>query len=549
MEPVDHPAPTNDAVADAPAPPTGPPRSSAGLWALLVVGLVVGACTLAAWFISRATGPLAEKLVRYWPFVVLVVSVGVIITLITVARMHAFLALVTAAIGAGLMSLPGALVGPAAASGGIVKPAVHHVMAVSMTAFEFGKAAGNIGIVIGLASIIGVVLLESGSADKVVRRFLAAFGEKRAGFALLLATYVVSIPIFFDTIFMLLVPIAQALWLRTRKDYLLYVLAICCAGVITHSMVIPHPGPLAMATDLKVDVGLSIIMGLATGVVPLLIGWLICRWLNSSMVIEPPASAVTTGGAGTSLDIPEDRLPSFLAAITPIILPVLLISLASVMNTLSKSWSGATANWFVTLNGVSQFFGDRHIALIIGVIIAIAVLMRQKGIGLGKLADMLGPPLETAGIIILITAAGGAFGAMLRNAGVGDAIKSVAAGSDISLILLAYVVALVIRIAQGSATVAMLTTAAMIFPMMSETMAAGQLPYHPIYLFLAIGYGAFGVSWMNDSGFWVVSRLGGLSERQALRSWTVLLTVNSLVGLATTLVLSKLVPMRLPIPG
>ena len=171
----------------------------------------------------------------YWPFAVLGISVALIITLITVLRVHAFMALILAAFAAGLLAktLPG-------------EPEKSHwVQAIELATSEFGTTAGKIGVVIALAAIIGMCLMESGAADKVVRRFLAVFGEKRAGVAILVSGYILSIPIFFDTFFMLLLPLAVAMRLRTGKDYMLYIMAICCAGVVTHSLIAPHPGPLA----------------------------------------------------------------------------------------------------------------------------------------------------------------------------------------------------------------------------------------------------------------------------------------------------------------
>ena len=156
-------------------------------------------------------------------------------------------------------------------------------------------------------------------------------------------------------------------------------------------------------------------------------------------------------------------------------------------------------------------------------------------------AVAIGPPLETSGTIILITAAGGAFGLMLRNAGVGEAIQAAAKGHALNMIWLSYLVAVVIRIAQGSATVAMLTTSAMMYPII--TGGAG-LPHDPIYIFLAIGFGGFAFSWMNDSGFWVISRLSGMTELQTLRSASVMVTIEGTVGLVATLVLATLWPLR-----
>lgn len=510
--------------------------SRAASIALLACAVAVAAMTVAGFALSKGADP---EVLKYWPFVVVGVSVGLVITLIAVVRLHAFLALILAGVAAGLMSPVGSLTKAVAEAG--LKPAVHWVSAVELTAVEFGKTAGTVGLVIALAAIIGVCLLESGSADKIVRRFLAVFGEKRAGFALLLAAYVVSIPIFFDSLFMLLVPIAQALWLRTKKDYMLFVMAICCAGVITHSMAVPHPGPLAMIDILNrshhvVDVGVSVVFGIGSGIVPMLVGWVACRWINRATPAEPPAALVGPD-AHASLDRPESELPSFLAAVMPVVLPVLLIAASSFLKAFGTDYPIA-CGWLT-------FLGERHVALLIGMVVAVVVLMRTKRLGLSKVADLMGGPLETAGIMILITAAGGAFGGMLRAGGIGSATQAATAGAAINLLLLAWVVAAVIRIAQGSATVAMLTTAGIIEPMMSHALAAGTLPYHPVYVFLAIGYGAFCCSWMNDSGFWVVSRLGGLTERQTLRSWTVLQTVDSIAGLAVTLVLAAVLPLKL----
>ena len=170
------------------------------------------------------------------------------------------------------------------------------------------------------------------------------------------------------------------------------------------------------------------------------------------------------------------------------------------------------------------------------------LVKQKKGLTLARISELIEPPFATAGVIILITSAGGAFGLMLKNAGVGDAVKALV-GNDVSgtqLLLLSWAVSAVIRVAQGSATVAMLTTAAMIYPIMS---GGATLPYHPVYVFMAIGFGAMILSWMNDSGFWVVGKLSGFTEKETLKTWTVAVTVNSIAGLVVCLVFSKLVPL------
>ena len=496
--------------------------------------------------------PLLGALISptHWPFVVLAASVTFIIVGIGKLRMHPFVALVLAALVAGLLA--GKDAWTVVNAGG--KEVVYgpYLGVVELIAKGFGDTARGIAISIAFASIIGLCLMESGAADKVVRRFLALFGEKHAGWALLWSTYLLSVPIFFDTMFMLMAPLAKALRLRTGKDYMLYVLCVCCGGVITHSLTVPHPGPIAAVENLKVDVGFSILAGFLGGLVPAVVGFFACVWINRRLDVP------LRDTPGTSLDElrklvdkDERELPGLLASLTPVILPILLISCASFFKVtadtakLGAGWSQSVigllggADGFQAVRQHVEFFGDKNVALGIGAVIALVLLARQRGYGLATIEKLMGPPIETAAVIILITSAGGAFGFMLRSVGVGDAIKAVAAGSNLNLLLLAYAVASVIRVAQGSATVAMLTTSAMIAPMLEGAV----LPFHTLYVFLVIGWGSMTCSWMNDSGFWVVSRLGGLTERETLRSWTIMLTVISLTGFVVTFVASKLLPL------
>jgi len=465
----------------------------------------------------------------YWSFFVLFVSVGLVVFLITVIRLHAFFSLIIAAIAAGLLAGP--LPGEPNAS--------HAVQAVELTTAEFGSTAGKIGVVIAIASVIAACLMESGAADKVVRRFLRVFGERYASFALFVSSYILSIPIFFDTFFMLLLPIAQALALRLRKDYLLFLMAICSASIVTHITVAPHPGPLAMASTLRLDLGLTILAGLGLGTIPALSAWLVACWLNRRLTIPlPQRHGTSEADLERTLTIDEGSLPGLLPSILPVVLPIGLIAAASVMTALPVHARHPI------LYPILEFAGNRNVALMLGAAIAIWVLARHKGYSLGRICSVIGPTLETAGTIILITSAGGAFGLMLKHAGVGQAIQSLAAGRQVNLVLLAWLASTVIRIAQGSATVAMLTTAAMMVPIVypQDANAASALPYHPVYIYLAIGFGSINCSWMNDSGFWVVSRLSGMTEKQTLKTWTIITTVVSVSGLAVTLAGSALLP-------
>jgi gluconate:H+ symporter, GntP family len=488
--------------------------------------------------------------IQSWPFVILAVSVTFIIVAITKLRLHPFIALILAAFLAGFMTLDFKPEQLARISSSLREDAKASslVAAVELTAIELGSAAGTIAISIGLASIIGLCLMESGAADKVVRRFLGVFGERRAGFALLSSTYILSIPIFFDTMFMLMVPLAKALRLRTGKDYMLYLMCICIGGVVTHSLTVPHPGPLAMTENLRVDAGFSLLVGIAAGILPCIAGYFIARWLNGRFDVplrETPGTTIDEL-KGIS-NKPENELPTFFWSIIPVILPILLITGASFFKiakgTVVEGWFGGAAG-LATATKFAFFLGNKNIALSIGTVIALWVLARQRNLSFARIEALMGPPIETAAVIILITAAGGAFGGMLRNAGVGDAIGELAKTYSIPLLLLAWLTAAVIRIAQGSATVAMLTTSAIIWPMMDPAAAGSTpLPFHPMYVYLSIGFGAFCCSWMNDSGFWVVSRLSGMTERETLRSWTVLLTVTSVAGLILTLLVARILPL------
>ena len=470
-----------------------------------------------ALFSVLLTPPLALTL---GSVTVLGLSIVLIVLAIAWLRIHAFFALFFAALFVGLATALGQT-----GTGRFAK-AVESAMA------EFGIAAGKIGFTIAVASVIGVALMESGAADKIIRRFIAVLGEARAAFALMACGFVLAIPVFFDTVFFLLVPLARALSLRTGKNYLLYVLAICAGGVITHGLVPPTPGPLVVAETLKLDLGVAIVGGLLFGILPALAGLGFCHWINARL---PVPLRETAGSSLASLEAVasrrEEELPGFFASIAPVALPVILIAAASFLGPVRDSMPPALMN-------ALDFLGNKNIALLLGALIALAVYVKQKAVGWRQLGDVIGPPLETAGVIILITAAGGAYGAMIKNAGVGESVRVLATAGGMSHVLVAWLLAAVIRVAQGSATVAMITASSI---MLSIAGPEG-FGVHLFYIYLAVGYGATTLSWMNDSGFWVFSRLGGLTEGETLRSWTVLLTVISVVGLLQALVASALWP-------
>ena len=461
--------------------------------------------------------PLLIAATGFTPLVILLVSVVFIIAAIVALRLHAFFALIFAAILVGILN-------SLLTAGG---PTLIQSLDAVMT--ELGNATGKLAFTIAIASVIGAALMESGAAEKIVRRFIAVLGEARAPLALMACSFVLGIPVFFDTIFFLLVPLARSLALRTGRDFTLYLLAISVGGVVTHATVPPTPGPLAVAELLKIDIGASILFGLGIGIVPAVAGLLFAGWCNRRMPLSPAASLPP----GTVLppELPESALPGFFASIAPVVLPLLLIGAASIAAGMKDSLSPDVA-------GAFAFLGNKNTALFLGAVIAIGVYIRQKSVGWRDAGPVIGPPLETAGTIILITAAGGAFGAMIKLAGVGESVRALTGDHAVHPVLLAWLLAAVLRVAQGSTTVAMITSAGIMFSLAGPE----GFSVNPLYIFAACGYGGLSISWMNDSGFWIFSRMSGMTEGQTLRTWTPAIFVVAFTGLLQLLALSAFFP-------
>ncbi len=434
--------------------------------------------------------------------------------------MHAFLSLMLASIVVGALSssLPGE------------EGSYHLVQAVELSMTEFGIIAGKIAFVIALASILGVALTLSGAAERIVIRFMNLFGERFAPAALLLSGFVLSIPVFFDTVFFLLIPIAYSMGKRMPSKYMFFVLAVCVGAAITHHLVPPTPGPLIMAETLELNLGMVIIVGLIAGLIPAAAGYLVAKRVASTMDVRPPDLTAE----GQSSDMPKKGLPPFSIAILPIIVPLLLIILASANQ---YFFAGSSDSGLTSL---IQFIGNKNVAMLIGTLLALWILARQQEWGLIEVGKSMEKPLEIAGIIILITSAGGAFGGMIRYCGISEWIQGIVdAGFQMNYILLAWLVAALMKIAQGSGTVSMITSAGILYALINGV----ELPYHPVYILLSIGFGAMFISWMNDSGFWVVCKLSGFTEKQTLKSWTVTLASIGVVGLILTFLLATVFPM------
>lgn len=468
----------------------------------------------------------------YRPLAVLAVTMTFVIVGIAVARIHPFLVLTFAAMLVGLLS--DRVVSVSAAN--------DWAYAVELAMSELGIAAGNLAFVIMLAAIIGTCMRDSGAADRIVQGMVVLFGEKGGAFTLLAAGFLLSMPVFFDTVFFLLLPLARALALRTGGSFLLYVLAICTGGVITHTLVAPTPGPLMVAETLLpagVELGTSIMAGMLAGLIPATGMYYLARWLDLRLKI--PVRALADSDIQVPVAEGARKLPPLSLSLLPVAVPVILIAGVSILDPSLESGTDMQASPFLDAQAYLLFFGNKNIAMLVGALIALWLMMRQTGLSVPQCSARLTSAVSVAAVIILITAAGGAFGAMIRHSGVGEVIRDLAENYSINYVLLAWLVTAVVRVAQGSATVAMITAAGLMAAILGD---GTTLAVHPVYIFLAIGFGALFCSWMNDSGFWVVGKLSGFTEHETLKTWTVLTTFISVVGLVQILIASALVPLR-----
>jgi gluconate:H+ symporter, GntP family len=454
------------------------------------------------------------------PFLILAVGMIVILGAIIGLRLNAFLALIVAAIVVSFLA-PG-------------EPGVK----IARVAEAFGKTAGSIGIVIALAAIIGTAMTESGAADRIVSGFLNVLGERRDAVALGATAFMLSLPVFFDTVFFLLAPLARSMYGRTNRNYLKYLLAMSASGVATHTLVPPHPGPLAVADSLGVDLGVMILVGIVVALPAAIVGFLFGTWVDKRMPIPMRA---TFGAEPTHVAM--ESLPALVPALLPVVMPVFLISLGTMADAM-RVWAPSYADTWAMIRPVTSVIGNPNLALLLSAAAAMLLYSRQRRPTREQMSRMVESSLMGAGVVILIVAAGGAFGAMLQAAQIGPAIQAAFAsrgfGSGMSILGLAFAVTAVVKVAQGSSTVAMITTAGM----MSAMIKGVPLPFHPVYLGTSIAAGSLVGSWMNDAGFWVFSKIGGVTEVETLRSWTPLLMVVGVTSMITTLLMATFIPLR-----
>lgn len=450
------------------------------------------------------------------PFLILALGMAAVVGGILLLRLHAFIALLAGAILVAALSPDSSL-----------------ATAGPNVATAFGKTAGKIAILIAMAAVIGKCLLESGAADQIVRSALRLFSERLAPLAFMGSGFLLGVPVYFDTLFYLLVPLAKTTGLRNPDEYGRYIMGIIAGGTMAHSLVPPTPGPLLVADELGVDIGTMMIGGFVVGAFTCVIGYFYAVIMNRRKPIPLRDSAdVSLADLSSRSKTDGSSLPPLWLSVLPILLPVILIGGNSIIGTFDEGTIHAFITWFFST------FGEKNLALVISAAVALLVLLRQKGGSLKDQQSAIGSALASGGVIILITSAGGAFGGVLQQSGITERIGALAADSQIGLIPLAFFLTTLIRTAQGSATVAMITTVGII----GSIAAPDQLGFHAVYLALAIGCGSKPFPWMNDSGFWIIGRMSGMTEKETFRAFSFMITLMALGGMILLMIAAKIWP-------
>lgn len=439
---------------------------------------------------------------------IVVFSIVLLSFLIMKCKVHAFFSLVITAVSVGLLS------------------GLSLADAISLTTTKLGGSISGIAVVIGLAVVSGQIMDESGAAEKIARSILKLTGNDKAPLAMVGTGYVLSIPLFSDTCYYLMIPIARALSLSSGGSFVAMIVAMGCGALATHCFVPPTPGPLAMAETLGVDLGLTMLVGIVVAAFAALAGgWLWGQFISKKIEIPKERYAHEELDNGV-----QRELPGLGVSLLPIIIPVVLVA----GNTLTKAFLPGTviAKFFAT-------FGQAVVALAISVAVSYITLGIMRGKSNKEMFEMTERAISIGAVCILITGAGGAFGGVLVECGVGASITALFGNLGISPIIFAYLMAVIFKTSQGSSATAMITVSAMLAPLIPQM----GLTVNVVYVLMAIAAGSMTFSWMNDSGFWVIAKLCNMTEKEAISTISMGSLVMSVVGLIVTLVLSFVFPL------
>jgi Gnt-I system low-affinity gluconate transporter len=394
-----------------------------------------------------------------------------------------------------------------------------------------GGTLGFVATVVGIGAIFGQILEASGGAESLAQTLIGKFGKDKAPWALVLTGFIVAIPVFFDVGFIILVPIIYALTKETKKSILYYGIPLLAGLAVTHAFIPPTPGPVAVAEIVGAELGWVILFGAIVGIPTAIVaGPIFGKYIANKINIGVPEYMLEEmKNAEQKTDFPSFGLVASIIGV-----PLFLILTNTITEVLLKQ--GALEQGFVT--DLFNFLGHPFVALTLATLLALYLLGTKRGFTKQQLLDLSTKALGPAGLIILVTGAGGVLKEMLTASGIGEMLASSIASSSLPPIVLAYILAVVVRITQGSATVSMITAAGIMAPVMEVFNLHGP---DRALIVIAIAAGATILSHVNDSGFWLVGRYFGLNEQQTLRSWTVMETLISVVGFSVALILSFIV--------
>lgn len=398
-----------------------------------------------------------------------------------------------------------------------------------------GSTLGSITIIVGLGAILGRMIEVSGGAEALANYFSKLLGVKRTVAAVAIAGFILGIPIFVDVGFIILAPIVLGFAKITKSHPIVYGLPVAVCMLAVHVVVPPHPGPVAAAGILTADVGMLTLLGLILCVPTGLVGFFTAKFIVKRHLAKTGAQITAAGSADTSTAAPAETAtieaepippeahdaPNVWLIVSLVIIPIALIMLGTVCATTLSKDSG--------LLPVTQFLGAPGTALMVALALAFYFLGVRRNWSLGKIGEVMDSALPTAAVVILVTGGGGVFGKVLSESGVGTALADTLNSLGLPIMFAGWLITAALRAAQGSATVAILTSAGLL-----ADAAAGQSDMFRVLLTISIGFGGLGFSHINDSFFWILTRYLGISVGDGLKTWTVITSVAGFSGFVFT---------------
>ncbi|MGW3110092.1 GntP family permease [Streptomyces sp. NPDC001091] len=457
------------------------------------------------------------------------VGIALLLLLIIKVRLQPFVALLTVSITVGLL---------AGLSVTELFGTVQRSDAVSTLESGMGGILGHVAVIIGLGTMLGAILEVSGGAEVLAGRLLRLFGEKRAPLAMGLTGLIFGIPVFFDVGIFVLAPLVYAAAKRGGKSILLYCLPLLAGLSMTHAFLPPHPGPVAAAGLLHVQLGWVVLMGVVCGIPAVLAAWAFAAWVGRRIFVPVPQDMVEAAEEARQAVLAEQRASGVEPPEKPVPLGTVLAIIGTPLILILAATFSSVALDPSTARSVIEFFGHPFVALTIALVLAYYLLGIRRGWSRKSLENVSTASLKPVGNILLVVGAGGVFGAVLKASGVAQALSDTFNGVGLPVIVLAYLISLVLRVAQGSATVAIVTTAGIVAPLLAE---GDHSQAFVALVIMAISAGSIFASHVNDGGFWMVAKYFGISERDTLKTWTVLESVLSVAGFAVAAVVSLFV--------